>query len=222
MNDNLDGDDAALWLERTRARHGQQDWKGCLMAADAVLSCDPDCLEAALMQATSLLSLGRADRAAITISGVIEAMPSDGGLHIFHARCLMALQDFHGAVAPCERAVALLPDSAEAYYLRGACLKRSGHIGQASQDLQHSLALAPERFQAWNDLADIHVTRGAVPEALNCWRQSLENAPHNLDAISSLCFYTTFDANTDAKAFFKLKQDWGRRLAADSPPDKVV
>ena len=222
MSGNLDGDDAALWLERTRARHGQQDWKGCLMAADAVLTRDPDCLEAALMRATALLSLGRADAAAVAISGVIDAMPGDGGLHIFHARCLMALKDFHGAVAPCERAVALLPDSAEAYYLRGACLKRSGHIGQAAQDLQHSLALAPEQFQAWNDLADIHVTQGAVPDALNCWRQSLESAPHNLDAISSLCFYAAFDAKTDAKAFFALKQDWGRRLVADTPADKVV
>jgi predicted O-linked N-acetylglucosamine transferase (SPINDLY family) len=149
-------------------------------------------------------------------------MPDDGGLHIFHARCLMALKEFRRAVAPCERAVALLPDSAEAHYLRGACLKRSGNIERAALDLQHSLDLAPGLFQAWNDRADIYVTRGAVPHALHCWRQSLESAPYNLDAMSSLCFYTAFDAQSDAKAFFDLKRDWGQRLVAQSAPGMVV
>jgi len=219
----MNGDDgAAAWLERARARHGQQDWTGCLAAAEAALSRDPDGLEAELLRATALLSLGRADAAVASIARVIEAMPDDGGLHIFHARCLMARQKFHDAVAPCHRAVALLPDSAEALYLRGACLKRSGDFVQAAQDLRRSVTLAPGQFQAWNDLADIHVARGAIPDALDCWRRSLEGAPYNLDAISSLCFYTAFDPETGVQGFFDLKRDWGRRLAAETRPDAAA
>lgn len=222
MSGNHNGDGAAIWLERTRARHDRQDWKGCLAAAEEALSCDPDCTEAELMRAAALLSLRQPDAAVESIARVIEAMPDDGGLHIFHAQCLMAQNKYRDAVAPCERAVALLPDSADALYLRGACLKRSGDMTRAAQDLRRCIALAPEKSQAWNDLADILVEKGAIPEALDCWRQSLESVPHNLDAISSLCFYAAFDSQTDAKTLFKLKRDWGRRLAADAGPGNAA
>jgi hypothetical protein len=71
MNGDHTGDDSAIWLARTRARYNQRDWAGCLAAADAVLVRDTECLEAALMRASALLSLSRADDAVIAITGVI-------------------------------------------------------------------------------------------------------------------------------------------------------
>jgi protein O-GlcNAc transferase len=204
--------DAAAWLAQARARQELGDWPRCLDAAQQALRHAPDSAEASLIAATALLSLRRPGEAAAVVERVIGQLPDDGGLQLFHARCLMADNRFDDALGPARLAVARLPLSADAHYALGACLKRLRRFDEARPHLERTVAAAPDRHDAWNDLGDIHVARGELAPALDCFRRSHAARPYNVDAMSALCFYAAFDPDTDAAALAGLRRDLGSHL----------
>ncbi len=206
----------SAWLELTQTMHDLSDWEACVKAATETLIRGQNCVEAELMQAISLLALHRHEAATEAIEHVVERLPDNGGVHTFHARCLMARKMFEQAHAAAKRAVALTPDDAGACYVLGACLKRIGRNEEAEAQLQRCLAIDPRHHEALNDLADVYIARGDTQRALERLRASHASAPFNLDAISTLCFYTAFDPHSDAAALFELNRDWSRRLVSDA------
>ena len=210
--------DASVWLELARAHHDLTAWDACAAAAARTLTLDANCTEADLLQALASFAKGDHAAAAEAIARVTRTLPDDGGVHLFHARCLMALKRYGDAHAPARRAANLLPDSSDALYLLGACLKRIGGNEDAEAALHRCLERDPTHHEALNDLADIYVVRGDTQAALDCLRKSHAAAPYNTDAMSGLCFYTAFDPRADAAALYDINRDWSRRLqaAADS------
>ena len=204
--------DTAGWLQQARARMELGDWPGCLAASDAVLTVDSGALEAELMRATALLALRRPEHATRSIERVLRHIPEDGGLHHFHARCLMAQEKFAEAVLPARKAAERLPDTADAQYACGACLKRTGENRAAIPFLERTLELAADRFDALNDLGDIHIACGNLQLALQYFRQSHAISPYNVNAMTALCFYSAFDPHTDAGALFQIRRDLGQHL----------
>ncbi|MEX2614535.1 MAG: tetratricopeptide repeat protein [Alphaproteobacteria bacterium] len=209
---SLERREAAAMMRQARIRKALGDWSGSLAAADAVLEIDPENVEAELMRATALLSLRRLEDATKSVKRVIRHLPDDGGLQLFHARCLMAQEKFAEAVSPARRAAERLPDTADAQYACGACLKRTGDHGAAIPYLERALALDASRYDALNDLGDIHIARGELQSALCFFRQSHAILPYNVNAMSALCFYSAFDPHTDAAALFAIRRDLGRHL----------
>ena len=124
----------------------------------------------------------------------------------------MARKLYKEAHAPAHRAAMLAPESADAQYLHGACLKRSGQNEAAETALLRCLDIAPDHSEALNDLADIYIARGDTQGALGSLRKSQSAQPYNLDAISGLCFYTAFDPNADAEQLYALNRDWSRAI----------
>lgn len=205
---------AAAWLELTRTQHDLAKWDDCAAAAERTLAIDAGCTEAELMRAVALFALQKHEDATASIEIVAAKLPEDSGVHLFHARSLMARELFAEALPPARRAAELQPESDDAQYLLGACLKRTGQNEAAEAALQRVLAKAPDRHEALNDLADIYIARGDTQAALSCLRRSHAATPYNLDAISGLSFYTAFDPDSDAAALFEINRDWSRRLNA--------
>ncbi|NKB57991.1 MAG: tetratricopeptide repeat protein [Alphaproteobacteria bacterium] len=210
---------ADIWLELTRTLHDLSNWPACTEAAAKTLALDADCIEADLIHATALFAVQKFEAATTAIERVVRYMPNDGGIQLFHARCLMARKLFTEAQEPAKRAATLLANSPDAQFVLGASLKRTGQNEDAEAALQRCLALVPAHHEALNELADVFIARGDTQSALACLRTSHAASPFNLDAISGLCFYTAFDPHSDAAALFDLNRAWSRRLvdAADSP-----
>jgi protein O-GlcNAc transferase len=207
-------DSAFAWLELTRTQHVCAAWEACAQAAGETLARDQNCIEAELMNATALLALHRFEPATNAIEKVIQHLPDDAGIKLFHARCLLARKLHAEALIPARYAAALMPTSPDAQFVLGAALKRVGQNEAAERALGECLKLTPEHHKALNDLADIYFSRGDTQSALSCLRQSHTAAPFNLDAISGLCFYTAFDPHSDATTLFDLNRSWSLRLAA--------
>lgn len=205
---------ASTWLELTRTQHDRAKWEACAHAANETLALDPNCVEAELMSATALFALKRFKPATNAIERVIQHLPDDAGINLFHARCLLAQKRHAEALVPARRAAALLPTSPDAQFVLGAALKRVGQNEDAEAALTQCLKMTPEHHEALNDLADIYFSRGDTQSALGCLRHSHAAAPFNLDAISGLCFYTAFDPHSDAATLFDLNRSWSLRLAA--------
>lgn len=203
------------WLELTRVRHDLAQWDACADAAGRTLTLDGSLTEAALMQAVALFALHRHEAATRAIEPVAAQLPDDAGVQFFHARCLMACNMFAEAYGPAGRAAALAPQSADAQYLFGACLKRNGRNEAAEAALQICLDHQPAHYEALNDLADIYFARGDTQAGLNCLRKSHAARPYNLDAISGLCFYTAFDPHSSAADLFDINRDWSQRMPTD-------
>jgi len=217
---NDDNDRVAALLQQARIRQELEDWPNCLAAAREVLKHDAGNAEAELMCALAYFALQQPDRAADAIARVIPHMPEDGGLHLFHARCLLAQEKSAEAREPARRAAEILPDSAEAQYACGVALQRSGERSAAIPYMERTLELNPDKFSALNDLGDICIAQGRLQDALGYFRRSHSLSPYNTDAMSALCFYTAFDPNTDAAGFLALRRDLGRHLEAlaEHPP----
>ena len=177
---------AAAWLELTRTQHDLAKWDDCAAAAERTLAIDAGCTEAELMRAVALFALQKHEDATASIEIVAAKLPEDSGVHLFHARSLMARELFAEALPPARRAAELQPESDDAQYLLGACLKRTGQNEAAEAALQRVLAKTPDRHEALNDLADIYIARGDTQAALSCLRRSHAATPYNLDAISGL------------------------------------
>lgn len=212
-------DTAPYWLELTRIRHDLAQWDDCVTTAERTLAIEEESTEAALMCAVAYFARQEHEAATGFIQRVAARLPDDAGVHLFHTRCLMAGKRYGDAYAPARRAATLAPDSADAQYLLGACLKRIGRNEAAESALQHCLNIVPNHYEALNDLADIFIARGDTQAALTCLRQSHAVQPYNLDAISGLCFYTAFDPNSDTTALYELNRDWSQRLSAEAGTD---
>ena len=72
----------------------------------------------------------------------------------------MAQKHYEEARAPAQRAARLAPDTADAHYLLGASLNRTGQNEAAEAALRECLTTAPAHSDALNDLADIYIARG--------------------------------------------------------------
>lgn len=211
----------SIWLELTRTQHDRANWEACAKAARETLALDPDCIEAELMSATALFALKKFKPATSAIERVVQHLPDDAGINLFHARCLLAQKLHAKALYPARRAAALLPTSADAQFVLGAALKRTGQNEDAEVALTQCLKVTPGHHEALNDLADIYFARGDTQTALGCLRKSHAAEPFNLDAISGLCFYTAFDPHSDAAALFDLNCAWSQRLVAAASSDPL-
>lgn len=87
------------------------------------------------------------------------------------------------ALAAAERAVALLPTNAEAYYMRGTCQAMLAHYDAALADFESSLQLDPQRAETWDGKAWVLGILGQKSEALAAIEQALAIDPDHFEAL---------------------------------------
>ena len=207
-------EDSEAWLEKTRQHYDSSNWRDCLIAVEESIRLDPSNAESHLMRASAFMALRQFREAATSAQEAAAHAPDIAEVRLFHARCLMALKQFGEAVPSAQAAVRLAPNVAESQYVLGACLKQADLINEAEAPLQTAIELNPNAYEAFNDLADIHIARGDTTSAVDCLRRSHEIQPFNLDAISGLCFYTAFDQRATVEELFQINRDWSHRLNA--------
>lgn len=137
--------EAGLW-------HHQE---GRLAEAEAcyrrVLSVQPGHPDALYSLGLIARQSGRSDIAADLIGQAIKRKQGEPLYFLYHAAALQDLMRFEEALASYDRAVALLPDNAEAFYNRGFVLCALNRSGEALASFERACSLAPQFAEAWNN-----------------------------------------------------------------------
>jgi tetratricopeptide (TPR) repeat protein len=113
---------------------------------------------------------------------VISA-PLRTAMAIQDASRLMATGDYVAALAPLNRAAKISPANADIYFKRGLLRKLIGDKGDARQDLQHALSLAPNLVEAHVVLGSLFGESGDYPEAMHELDLSIALQP----SLEALC-----------------------------------
>ncbi|MEM8873483.1 MAG: tetratricopeptide repeat protein [Planctomycetota bacterium] len=82
-------------------------------------------------------------------------------------------------------AIMLDGDFAEAYNQRSIVRYLQERFGDSMADAERATELMPEHFGAWAGLGHCHAHRGAIAEAVRCYREALAINPH-LDCVREL------------------------------------
>lgn len=213
---SLHPEDPSLHLTAARIFYDGGDWPDCAASSEIVLRADPGNAEAELMRASTYMALRRFAEAESAILAVHRALLQDTGIRVFYIRTLMAQHKFDAATPVALETAALAPENADANYIAGACLKRTGKPDAAEPYLKTCLTLNPNTFEALNDLGDIYFSRGDVATALDFLKQSHNIKPFNTDAMSGLCFYTAFDHRAGPQELFALNRAYSEHLVAEA------
>ena len=89
---------------------------------------------------------------------------------------------YEDAVATLTRSLALRPDFAEAFYLRGTCHGALGDYDQAVKDLQSATKHRPEWDRAWWALGTMQRSAGDIDSAEEALSLSIKLNPDAADA----------------------------------------
>lgn len=111
--------------------------------------------DAAVLQLLALLCLkaGQLERTALSIAASLEMRPDHGPSLLVAGDVARARDDLPAALAFHRRALALMPERADAALALGLSLQVSGESVEAARVLSQTVALAPAHTEAWFALA---------------------------------------------------------------------
>jgi tetratricopeptide (TPR) repeat protein len=143
-------------------------------------------LNAMVAQAHQLQRSGQASRAESLYRQVLHMDSSHViGNNLLGLLCLQTKR-FDEAVIYIERALAEMPDDAQAHANLGLALKDLNRPEDAARHFHESLKLVPNNPKVYNNLGSIYMTLGRINDAITCFQQALAIQPsypevhHNL------------------------------------------
>jgi len=111
---------------------------------------------------------------------------ADVDIHISLGKQFRASGELDKAVAHCQRALSLAPDSPSASYALGNALKDQGKRSEAIACYRKALALEPEFPDAYVNLGKALQEQDQVDEAIACYREALSLQPEIPEALFNL------------------------------------
>ena len=116
--------------------------------------------------------------ALLDFTKVIELRPSDPNGWIERGRLYLDLNNFHAAVADASQAIAVSPNQAAAFSLRGTALRKGGDPKKAIEDFNRALALEPS--------ANNYFERGSTYQLLGEHQLAIADFDHVIEMIPDL------------------------------------
>lgn len=130
-----------------------------------------------LDQAIAHLRQGRPADAEPILRAAADANPADFALRRMLAVTLYQQQKFEDALAAVDAAIALKPELAEPYTLRGVILHNMGRSDDAIASMDKGAALAPGERTAWYNRGVVLSEMGRFEAALESYDRALAIAP---------------------------------------------
>ena len=211
-------DALADWIALTRERYHCGDWANCISAAQEVNRLDPSNPEITLICSAAHMNMQQFPEATEAALRTLKILPDNPKVQLVYANCLAACRRFEEALEYARKSVEGDPSSIDAQQILGTCLMQVGFLSEAELLLtkllnQNSCLVGP-----MNSLALVYLNLGQAERAIDLFRLSHKTAPYNLDAMSNLCFWLTFDQRATASEIFNLNRDWGRHLESKLEP----
>ena len=145
-------------------------------AADAL----PDDRELQLKAGQVLLLTGRFDEARGRAATLLARNADDVDALLLHANALAALRDPEGAVAQIEEALAVDPDSSEAFVTLGTVRMQGGQAKEAEAAFRRAVSLAPSQVEPRLALVNFFWSTNRLPEAEAALLEVLAADPRHL------------------------------------------
>ncbi|MFO0946035.1 MAG: tetratricopeptide repeat protein [Planctomycetota bacterium] len=172
---------ATTYLNLGRIEQAQGDFAGALDRYKSALRLSPGLVDAQLEMAISLTSLGRFDEAASACRRALEFGESSEA-HGTLGQILLYKQDFDGAVAELEQALALAPNSPGYLSDLADALSLRGETQAAKVNYEAALKLDPQLIAANRGLAILLASQGKLDEALRYFQAVQRLNPRDLQA----------------------------------------
>lgn len=147
-----------------------------IRAADAL----PNDRTAQIKAIRVLMLSGRFEDAKARAAALLARDPKDVEVLLLHAHTLVALRDPNGALAQIDEALAVNPDSSQAFVTLGAVRMRSGEATEAEAAFRRAVALEPSSVDAKLALANFLWAGGRVAEAEASIKEALAHTPRHL------------------------------------------
>ena len=107
----------------------------------------------------------------------IEADPTDADAYHKVACLCLERGEAPRAEEMLQRALELAPENAELHFEMGNTQVQLGNLDDAARRYQRAIGLRAGYYEALNNLGDLFLKIGHAPQAVQCFRQSLEKAP---------------------------------------------
>lgn len=130
---------------------------------------------------------------------------------------LMAAGDHAAAVPLLERATALAPGSAEAWYLLGIARQRAWDLPGADQAVRRAMELAPGNANALANLASVQKDLGEPQAAVESAWRAVQARPDDSGIWSNLIFLLDFDSRQTTATQQAVRRHWAARFAPAMP-----
>jgi predicted TPR repeat methyltransferase len=169
---------AATWLHLGRPAEA-------LAELEAVLTAEPQHLDAWCHRSAALAELGRDAESLACADHVIAIDPGDATAWFRRGHALDRLRRFGDAQPAFERLLELQPQHAEAWFRLGQLQQRQGRLAEALASQDKALALAPSHAAAWSQ-------RGSL----------LRELGRNADATMAFERAMALGANAEVHRFF--------------------
>lgn len=192
-------------------------------AAAALLAAVSQRLGVALFtQLNEAVLAGRLVQALVPARRLVELNEADATAHSNLAVILGGLGQWSGALEHGQRAIALAPESFDFLIKQAALL---GACGRAEESLllrRQAFGLCPDNVDNNLVLAQASSVLGQAAEAAFYCRGGRDEPPQDLRALSSLLFYLSLDEGCSPEQVYAAHLDYGRRVAATVPQDRLA
>lgn len=171
-------DEAASAFQAARADADRPEWRARLgaMAGEAALHAGEPA------DALAAFDAARADAAKVEGGGDAALA---GGIALFRARALVALDREAEAAVALEEARKAAPNSAQAWLLSATLSRRMGKLAEAQQQIERAFDLRPVDLQVGVEAGVIAVLSGRDEAARKSWQSVVSAAPDSAEAATA-------------------------------------
>lgn len=181
-------EEAANAFQAARADADKPEWRARLgaMAGEAALHAGEPA------DALAALDMAKADAA--RVQGAAAALI--GGIAVFRARALVALDRKAEAAAALEDARKAAPDSAQAWLLSATLSRRMGKLAEAQRQIERAFDLRPVDLQVGLEAGVIAVLSGRDEAARKSWQSVIAAAPDGAEAETARGYLAQLDGDS--------------------------
>jgi tetratricopeptide (TPR) repeat protein len=158
-------------------RHAQ-----ALEVSDRGIALAPEFVQVHGNRGHALQKLGRLEEAAASYLQALTLGPT-AQAHLNLSVVLRDLGRFESALETCGSAIALNPNSADAFRSRGIILSDLDRLDEALASLDRAVALKPDLAQAWSDRGLVLRRLGRAADALASQDEAVRLQPSNVEAM---------------------------------------
>ncbi|AII85970.1 tetratricopeptide repeat protein [Planktomarina temperata] len=139
-----------------------------------------------LQSLVNLYSQGQLQLALKQAETLVQQFPQSAILFNIQGAVLQGLRQLDASIEAYNKALAIKPDNADAYYNMGNALQEQGKLEEAIEAYNKALSLKPDYAEAYNNMGNALKEQGKLEEAIEAHNKALAIKPDNADAYYNM------------------------------------
>lgn len=189
-----------VYRVRWRIHYGDKNYTAAASDVQNGLSLDPDNQELLIGSGDLNFINGRFPEAMAAYQRALERQPNNGELHLNMAKIYANLGDPAKQIASAQEAIAKgTQNPSDAFLLMGDAQKRLRQFPESTNSFERALALKPDNYEIYQNLADLYRLQNKFDEAIAISRKALQVFPNDGRIYTDLSwFYSLAERHEEA------------------------